>query len=81
MAHVQRIARSLSSLGKWLYLEPALIAGTMALTKKDIRNFRRLNLLFAVASILVILFLNRTIGFMLLAISMYFLFAPHKVGD
>jgi hypothetical protein len=53
----------------------------MKLTKKDIRLFRKLNIIFALLSILIILFLNKAVGASLLALSLFFLFTPYKDGD
>lgn len=53
----------------------------MKLSKKDIWLFRKVNIIFALLSILIIIFINKTIGAGLLALSLFFLFTPYKEGD
>lgn len=53
----------------------------MKVTKKDLKLFRTINIIFVLISILVILFINEKIGFGLLALSLFFLLAPYKEGD
>ena len=53
----------------------------MKLTKKDIRLFRTVNIIFAFISVLIIIFVAEKIGILLLILSLIFLFTPYKVGD
>ncbi len=53
----------------------------MKLSKKDIMLFRKLNIIFALISILITIFVNKMIGAGLLALSLFFLFTPYKKGD
>lgn len=53
----------------------------MKLSKKDIKLFKTINVIFALISILIILFLNKKIGAGLLALSLFFFFAPYEEGD
>ncbi len=53
----------------------------MIVTKKDIRLFRTVSSIFCLISILVILFLSKSFGAILLALSLFFLFTPYKEGD
>ncbi len=52
----------------------------MKLRKKDIRLFRIINIVFAIISILILIFLSNKIGAGLLALSLFFFFAPYKEG-
>ena len=52
----------------------------MILTKKDIRLFRIVCSVLCFISIFIILFLSKEFGAILLALSLFFLFAPHKEG-
>ncbi|NOQ68217.1 hypothetical protein GQ568_02135 [Patescibacteria group bacterium] len=53
----------------------------MKLSKKDITLFRKVNIIFALISILIIIFASKTIGAGLLALSLFFLFTPYEEGD
>ena len=53
----------------------------MKLSKKDITLFRKVNIVFAFISILIIIFVNKPIGFGLLALSLFFLFTSYEEGD
>jgi len=53
----------------------------MKVTRKDIKFFRTVSTIFALISILLIIFISKKIGFPLLALSLFFLFTPYKSGD
>ena len=53
----------------------------MRLTKKNIKLFRIGCTVLVFISILVIIFVDKKIGAPLLALSLFFLFTPYKVGD
>lgn len=53
----------------------------MKLSKKDIKLFRKVNIIFALISVLIIIFISRAIGVGLLALSLFFLFTPYEEGD
>lgn len=53
----------------------------MKLSRKDIWLFKKVNIIFALISVLIIMFVSKTVGAGLLALSLFFLFAPHKEGD
>ena len=53
----------------------------MKLSKKDIKLFRKVNIIFALISILIIIFVSKAIGAGLLALSLFFLFTPYEEGD
>ncbi len=53
----------------------------MNLTRKDIKLFRTVSVIFAIISILIIIFVSKKIGAALLALSLFFLFTPYKAGD
>lgn len=53
----------------------------MKVTKKGLRLFRAVCLLFCLISAIVMFFFSKAIGGFLLALSIFFLFTPHKEGD
>ncbi len=53
----------------------------MKLNKKDIKLFRTVCLVLCFLSVLVIVFISKTFGSLLLAASLYFLFTPYSDGD
>lgn len=57
-----------------------MVASKMKLTRQDIRLFRTVSLGLCVISGVVI-FLGKGIGYTMLALSLFFLFAPFKEGD
>lgn len=53
----------------------------MKLSKKDIQIFRKVNIIFTLISILIIIFVSKTVGAGLLVLSLFFLFTPYEEGD
>lgn len=53
----------------------------MQLSKNDIKKFRGVCLMFILVSILITVFIGKELGFLMLALSLLFLFTPYKEGD
>ena len=53
----------------------------MIINKKDLRLYRIVSFTICIIAIVLIFTISKTIGYILLALGLYFLFAPHKEGD
>lgn len=53
----------------------------MRITKRDIIIYRMISTGIILISILVILFLSKAVGYPMLALGLFFLFAPFKPGS
>jgi len=53
----------------------------MIINRTDIKRFRIASIVICLVSVIVIIFGFKEIGFPLLALGLFFLFTPYKVGD